>query len=1246
MKSNFLLKALPLGKRRAKVCNVLHLKGAFAFLIASICWSFSANAQESQLCVNFSICLGQTAPLECSCNPTTFSGPGVQFINNVYSFNSNLTGAGTFYIDNDCSADDVQVIVYAGIEALINGQNSSSVTICQGASTTLAATGGITYAWTPTTGLSNPNIANPVATPAVTTTYTVTGTGEGGCTDVASVTVVVLPNATLVVNLDDVAICLGENITGIVTGGVSGYTYHIDQTPGNFSSNNSSGNINLPAATAGTYIITATLNDYLCPYTPGTETIEVMLPSAFTLSATENPICAGSSTNLHATSSDALTYVWSPAATLNTTTGANVIATPAGNTTYTVTATNAGGCTSVQTITVEVTENCCVMNVSPPTYTVDALTPDWVGVNYTLDQDLIIQAGVNFTISNCILKFAVGKGIKLYTGADLTVSNNSVLTTLDVCPGFWAGISAYQVANFTNAVDVTNLTVSGSTIEYASIGVMLYTYFALGPYSTTKWALLNITNSHFDNNRIDLILEGGAATNGFAPILGSIQNTEFVTDFDFPAGYVPNTTKSSFKNLAKAVPFFNCKFINEVPAFLSTFEFLACEYVNAPARMYSTSNNSNGINSQSRIVGFTRGVHATSSVGINRNIDLLGTDMANWRDAYVRVTGIHSIRDNDFYNLQAPMMTGSLYINGSLNYINVESGDIVGIAPYGLYMDGVATTTVLDNYFNTAIQLPGMNQTWAHGMIANNTGDNSNRVRRNVFDNMQRALKLQGDNRTTLYTDGLKYSCNTFENNLSDVRELNSNMGLINSFGVPHQLSVVGGNNADPNNNFTQSSSTCSICGNDDLSNTTTSAQANHNYVRLSGSQEPHDNETTDAPKVVIVFPPSGGVDECISNVQMIVGGGNGNATEQKTIAETNYNALHEAYATIVDGGNTEALVQEIQSTTYSEALQMYYDLMAQSPNVSDESLVEALKKYELPNVLLTQILSNNPHAAKSGRVAEGMEERAIPFEEYQKAQINQGLTLFSSKEYMELNMAALLTVRGDALTALMIAIDEDDNTADKTTAKLALLDETAYYTDLLQKIDLLAASGNYEAARQLTTDATGYYRLMPEDKTDMESMYNLLDIQEALNTDAEATLTNSQEAALYHMLDNTSAVVSTKALTILIERGSYSYTEPIMIDEGGYRSEEVAATTFDNASLLKVYPNPVDDLLLIEYQPAGIASLELYDATGRLVLQQKANEQAVQHYFSVGELPSSLYELRLLNNAGATVGSTVVVKK
>lgn len=66
------------------------------------------------------------------------------------------------------------------------------VSICNGQSTQLNASGGATYAWNASqAGLSAYNIADPIATPTVTTTYEVTVTHANGCTATDNVTVTV-----------------------------------------------------------------------------------------------------------------------------------------------------------------------------------------------------------------------------------------------------------------------------------------------------------------------------------------------------------------------------------------------------------------------------------------------------------------------------------------------------------------------------------------------------------------------------------------------------------------------------------------------------------------------------------------------------------------------------------------------------------------------------------------------------------------------------------------------------------------------------------------------------------------------------------------------------------------------------------------------------------------------------------------------------------------------------------------------
>jgi gliding motility-associated-like protein len=62
----------------------------------------------------------------------------------------------------------------------------------------LRATGGANYKWSPVEGLSNPDIANPLATPTKTTTYTVVVSNGGDCEATAEITITVIPRITIV----------------------------------------------------------------------------------------------------------------------------------------------------------------------------------------------------------------------------------------------------------------------------------------------------------------------------------------------------------------------------------------------------------------------------------------------------------------------------------------------------------------------------------------------------------------------------------------------------------------------------------------------------------------------------------------------------------------------------------------------------------------------------------------------------------------------------------------------------------------------------------------------------------------------------------------------------------------------------------------------------------------------------------------------------------------------------------------
>lgn len=102
-------------------------------------------------------------------------------------------------ISNSCGNDIITVNVVINPPPTANA--GADVTINLGNSTNLTATGGTSYIWTPSSGLSCTNCASPTASPTVTTEYIVMVTDANGCTD--SDTVIVEVEESFVLFIPD-----------------------------------------------------------------------------------------------------------------------------------------------------------------------------------------------------------------------------------------------------------------------------------------------------------------------------------------------------------------------------------------------------------------------------------------------------------------------------------------------------------------------------------------------------------------------------------------------------------------------------------------------------------------------------------------------------------------------------------------------------------------------------------------------------------------------------------------------------------------------------------------------------------------------------------------------------------------------------------------------------------------------------------------------------------------------------------
>ena len=149
-----------------------------------------------------------------------------------------FTDAGLYKVfvtdHHGCSnADSTNLEIYPAA----NATKGPDVSFCENDSSIITAGGGVRYKWIPSAGLSNDTIATPVAKPTVTMQYKAVVFSEYGCTDTATINVVVWKKP--VVNAGpDKKMRPGYGVT--LQGAVTGDDYTFSWSPPVYMNNSAS----------------------------------------------------------------------------------------------------------------------------------------------------------------------------------------------------------------------------------------------------------------------------------------------------------------------------------------------------------------------------------------------------------------------------------------------------------------------------------------------------------------------------------------------------------------------------------------------------------------------------------------------------------------------------------------------------------------------------------------------------------------------------------------------------------------------------------------------------------------------------------------------------------------------------------------------------------------------------------------------------------------------------------------------
>ncbi len=394
------------------------------------------------------------------------------------------------------------------------------------------------YLWSPSTFIvGQETVANPLATAVTATTpYSVVATSGNGCSTSGNVTVTVEPLACTAAIAGPInCASTNFNVTANHSGGGAPYSYSWNDGVGGVYPNSASITANLPA---GVYTLTCTVSDACGANCTSSVTVTVNANPTTTVAPNTGLICNPGGTAIALSAGGALTYAWSPASGLSAATGNNVSANPSASTLYTVTGTDANGCTSTATTMITVNLKAFITASATPGTVCSGAASTLTAVSGTTGSATVgtVTTSIGGTNGN---PYRSGNGAGnqirtqlLYTVAELNAAGVQAGPLSSI--GFTTQTSSTgTIINLSIALGSTNVTALTSTFETSPV-TSVFTQASFTPLSAGL-------NNHIFN-------AGSFIWDGVSSILVNVCQTNSITGTATVSAFTPATLSNNHRS--------------------------------------------------------------------------------------------------------------------------------------------------------------------------------------------------------------------------------------------------------------------------------------------------------------------------------------------------------------------------------------------------------------------------------------------------------------------------------------------------------------------------------------------------------------------------------------------------------------------------------------------------------------------------------------------------------------------------
>lgn len=354
-------------------------------------------------------------------------------------------------------------------------------------------------------------------------------------------------------------------------------------------------------------------------------------------------------------------------------------------------------------------------------------------------------------------------------------------------------------------------------------------------------------------------------------------------------------------------------------------------------------------------------------------------------------------------------------------------------------------------------------------------------------------------------------------------------------------------------------------------------------------------------------------------------------------------------YNSLLDGGNTDAVVQEVQESWPQDAWDLRNYLLSRSPYLSTEVLVEMMTKNTLPQAMVLEVCLANPEATKKDGFVKWAEyEAPSPLPSYMIDMIAGSWEPKTFRMQLEAEMGqhhADMTVAAELLQASFRVEEDSIPVASMLEVWRAMPNYGARYSEAQVHL----RKGDFAAAKAVMDSLSAKYPMKGDREAERDRTLWYIDQLEALGNAGRSIMQlDSGEVAQWTAFAETAAdIPGTWARNVLCFGYDICLAEPGGAAGGNKALRPVSPAAAAHAQpVLTVQPNPASTWVAIGYQLTGElknAHARILDAAGREVGSLPLNALTGQQVWDTRRVPAGVYSVELYN-AGSRLDTQRVV--